>query len=164
MERGPFALFGAIVAVGLGPALWLGAQFGTVAVPPTQPTTVVLEQTQGARGKTASASEHPPVEIRTTQRSQIKRVSATPSATPSASVSPTPTPRKEHSTTEPIERTEPPPMTEPAQSEEPPSPPTEDTTEPTVPSSGDVETGDPDEQPPTPPPTGDEESATTSAA
>ena len=37
MERGPLALFGAIVAVGLGPALWLGAQFGNLDLTPTTP-------------------------------------------------------------------------------------------------------------------------------
>ena len=30
MERGPLALFGAIVAVGVGPALWMGVQLGAV--------------------------------------------------------------------------------------------------------------------------------------
>ncbi|WP_328466096.1 hypothetical protein OHA21_45335 [Actinoplanes sp. NBC_00393] len=41
MERGPLALFGAIVAIGVGPALWLGAQLGTVDLaPPVQPATV----------------------------------------------------------------------------------------------------------------------------
>jgi hypothetical protein len=160
MERGPVALFGAIVAVGLGPALWLGAQFGSIAVPPAQPTTVVVEQTQDAGGKAGSAREDPAVEVRTTPRSQIKRLSATPSAKPSASASQTPTPRDEDPTTEPTE------TTEPTLSEEPPSPPTQDTTEPTVPSTGDADedTDDPDELPPAPPETGDEEPATTRAA
>jgi len=40
VDRGPVALFGAIVAVGLGPALWLGAQFGTATAVPARPATV----------------------------------------------------------------------------------------------------------------------------
>jgi hypothetical protein len=41
MERGPVALFGAILAVGLGPALWLGAHFGRFdAVPSRAPVSV----------------------------------------------------------------------------------------------------------------------------
>ncbi|WP_430783057.1 hypothetical protein [Actinoplanes sp. G11-F43] len=35
-QRGPLALFGAIVAVGVGPALWLGAQLGAVDLAPGQ--------------------------------------------------------------------------------------------------------------------------------
>lgn len=44
MERGPLTLFGAIVAVGVGPALWLGAQLGTVDVAPDQRPSTVGEQ------------------------------------------------------------------------------------------------------------------------
>ncbi|MBG0567641.1 hypothetical protein [Actinoplanes aureus] len=44
MERGPLALFGAIVAIGLGPALWLGAQLGTVKLAPDERPATVGEQ------------------------------------------------------------------------------------------------------------------------
>jgi len=37
MERGPLALFGAIVAVGLGPAMWLGVQVARLEVVPPGP-------------------------------------------------------------------------------------------------------------------------------
>ena len=47
MERGPVALFGAIVAVGLGPALWLGAQFGRFDVAPAG-TPVPVSHTHAA--------------------------------------------------------------------------------------------------------------------
>ncbi|MEV0895803.1 hypothetical protein [Actinoplanes sp. NPDC049802] len=47
MERGPLALFGAIVAVGLGPALWLGAQLGAVDLAPGQRPAPVNEQFPG---------------------------------------------------------------------------------------------------------------------
>ncbi|MFD1368908.1 hypothetical protein [Actinoplanes sichuanensis] len=48
MERGPLALFGAILAVGLGPALWLGAQLGAVNLAPGQRPAPVDEQFPGA--------------------------------------------------------------------------------------------------------------------
>jgi hypothetical protein len=48
MERGPLALFGAIIAVGLGPALWLGAQLGAVNLAPGQRPGPVGEQFPGA--------------------------------------------------------------------------------------------------------------------
>jgi hypothetical protein len=48
MERGPLALFGAIIAVGVGPALWLGAQLGAVNLAPGQRPGPVGEQFPGA--------------------------------------------------------------------------------------------------------------------
>ncbi|MEU4624531.1 hypothetical protein AB0G04_31730 [Actinoplanes sp. NPDC023801] len=47
MERGPLALFGAIIAVGLGPAMWLGAQLGAVNLAPGQRPAPVDEQFPG---------------------------------------------------------------------------------------------------------------------
>ena len=153
MERGPMALFGAIVAVGLGPALWLGAQFGTVAVSPDKAPTVIVEQKQDAGGKAGSAPEDPAVEIRPTPRSQFKRLSATPSAEPSTgATSESPAPDDEDATTEPSTSTASTP------SDKPSTPPTEDTSEPTVPSTGDD--GDEDtEEPPAPPQTSEDEPA-----
>src|SRR3954468_14274200 len=56
MERGPVALFGAIVAVGLGPALGVGAQIGQVPVaPPLPSTSVVGGDTARAPGGRAAA-------------------------------------------------------------------------------------------------------------
>jgi hypothetical protein len=57
MERGPMALFGAIIAVGLGPAMWLGAQFGGVDVTPTQPTTTSIVDEARAPGGTGAGAE-----------------------------------------------------------------------------------------------------------
>lgn len=56
VERGPMALFGAIIAVGLGPAMWLGAQFG-VAPDPTRPPAIVVDRVQAPGG--AGAGETP---------------------------------------------------------------------------------------------------------
>ncbi|GAA4925252.1 hypothetical protein [Actinoplanes utahensis] len=47
MGRGPLGLFGAIVAVGLGPALWLGAQLGVVNRPPQQRPVQVEQRIPG---------------------------------------------------------------------------------------------------------------------
>lgn len=47
MERGPLALFGAIVAIGIGPALWLGAQIGTLELAPPVAPANVGEQAPG---------------------------------------------------------------------------------------------------------------------
>ncbi|WP_043510894.1 MULTISPECIES: hypothetical protein [unclassified Actinoplanes] len=48
MERGPMALFGAVVGVGLGPALWLGAQLGTHHTPAGRPPVVIHDQLPAA--------------------------------------------------------------------------------------------------------------------
>ncbi|HET9516498.1 MAG TPA: hypothetical protein VFO77_02100 [Actinoplanes sp.] len=54
MRRGPMALFWAILGVGLGPALWLGAQLGEV--PPRQPPAlVVIDQARVPAGVGAGA-------------------------------------------------------------------------------------------------------------
>ena len=47
MERGPLRLFGAILAVGLGPALWLGAQLGVANRPPDERPVRVEQQFPG---------------------------------------------------------------------------------------------------------------------
>jgi len=46
MDRGPAKLFGPIVAVGLGPAMWLGVRLGAVDFAPVRPP-VVGEHTAG---------------------------------------------------------------------------------------------------------------------
>ncbi|HWS32652.1 MAG TPA: hypothetical protein VN408_07900 [Actinoplanes sp.] len=63
MERGPLALFGAMVAVGVGPALWLGAQLGAADLGPGQRPAPVDEQFPGVdmdfSGGGAGAGELP---------------------------------------------------------------------------------------------------------
>lgn len=113
MERGPLALFGAIVAVGVGPALWLGAQLGAVNLAPGQRPAPVDEQFPGVEmdfsgagaGAGAGAGELPgddePFTPYTytplapaTSPSAVPRPSATTSATaipwPSRPVPPSP--------------------------------------------------------------------------
>ena len=92
MERGPVALFGAIVAVGLGPALWLGAQFGRFdAPPPRAPVTVGQQHSDAAQlvggsgagdSETGDDNDDP---IRTTPRAHVIPLTTSPSASPSTS-------------------------------------------------------------------------------
>jgi hypothetical protein len=89
MERGPMALFGAIIAVGLGPAMWLGAQFGNAGDVPSSPPAVRSEQHAGQNqdkgGAAGSAPEDPTVVLETRPRSDIKPLDDSPRSHPSAS-------------------------------------------------------------------------------
>ncbi len=80
MERGPIALFGAIIAVGLGPAMWVGAQFGTAIDVPARPPAVTSEhgtqrKTQDKGGEAGSAPDTAVI-IRTTPEAVTKPLSA----------------------------------------------------------------------------------------
>jgi hypothetical protein len=55
MERGPVALFGTIVALGLGPAMWLGAQFGATDITPVRPPAITVDQVPAPGGVGAGA-------------------------------------------------------------------------------------------------------------
>jgi hypothetical protein len=121
MNRGPVALFGAIVAVGLGPAMWLGVQLGGIEVNPSRPPAVVGEPgavpdrlVGGSAADTTTAAV-----IDATPQSEV--APRTHSATPSPSAT-TPAP-----TTAPTSS----PTAEPSRSSGPPTPPTEST--PTTP-------------------------------
>lgn len=153
MERGPMALFGAIVAVGLGPAMWLGTQFGQVTLPPERPPVVTSVQENGIQpprgGSGAGDAPNDQTEaIRTEPKANTEPLKATRKArpvvtptTPAPSASEVPSP-------EPTETSSPP--TDPGDPSEPSDPPTESTTEPTDPPTED------DPVPP-PPPTADPE-------
>ena len=145
MERGPMALFGAIVAVGLGPALWLGAQFGNVTVTPGSPPAIVGEQrveTGKVSGGAGAAPEEPVTEP--TRRSTYRKLSSTPSASPSETADPEATQPAEEPSTPPAGET-----SEPAPSDEPSTPPTESSTAPTEPSDdGDGDGDEPDDPEP----------------
>jgi hypothetical protein len=97
MERGPLALFGAIIAVGLGPAMWLGAQFGHANGEPSRPPAVTVQQQDGVGGVGGAAPDDSTGVIRSDPKSNVeplitqtpkpRKSSATPSASPSASPS-----------------------------------------------------------------------------
>jgi hypothetical protein len=129
MERGPMALFGAIIAVGLGPAMWLGAQFGNASDLPAKPPAVTSEhkpqQDRSNGGAAGSAPDDPSVVVDTDPRADIQpldddatqpRPAATGAGTthhkprpdPSAS-SASPTPTGADSDDPPTESTDPPP-------------------------------------------------------
>ena len=132
MQRGPMALFGAIVAVGLGPAMWLGAQFGAIGATPSRPPAVSSElqpnagASQQKGGEAGSAPEDPSVVLQTRPKANYRPLDSTPSPSRSASATTgTPDP-DDDSTTEPTKAT-----TSPSPSEKPSSPPTESTSDPT---------------------------------
>lgn len=93
MERGPVALFGAIVAVGLGPAMWLGAQFGSMGATPSSPPAVSSQlnasrtQDRASGGGAGAAPDNPQVVLRDPARGNQRPVRATPVTSPSPSVS-----------------------------------------------------------------------------
>jgi hypothetical protein len=126
MDRGPVALFAAIVAVGLGPAMWLGAQFGNLEVAPSSPPAAVQEQstgTQGMLGGTGAGDNatgddsvirtKPRADVRPLTRTSSPRRSASPSASASASSSPSASPSAHPSDSGP--------STPPAESSGPPT-------------------------------------------
>lgn len=88
------ALFGAIVAVGLGPALWLGAQFGKFDTDPSRPPAAVSDQHSGndqllggsGAGDNATDEDATTV-IPAKPRSHARPLTRSPSAKPSASTS-----------------------------------------------------------------------------
>jgi hypothetical protein len=129
MQRGPVALFGAIVAVGLGPAMWLGAQFGAMAAAPSRPPAVSSEQqpnqapTQQKGGAAGSAPEDPAVGLDTTPRANHRTLHATMSPrVPASNEADTPDP--DDSATDPTEATTSPSPSATPPTSEPTDPPT----------------------------------------
>jgi hypothetical protein len=151
MNRGPMALFGAIVAVGLGPAMWLGAQLGAMNAAPNRPPAVSSEHqpnetpTQQQEGGGAGAApENPSPVLKTKARAEYRpmRSTASPSASRTTKLA---TPDPTDSTTEPTEAT-----TSPSPSAEPSTPPTESTSDPTdAPTDGGGDSDVPPSSPPT---------------
>jgi hypothetical protein len=93
------ALFGAIIAVGLGPAMWVGAQFGTAVDVPTRPPAVTSQHGTQAKiqdkGGEAGSAPDTSVVIRTTPEAVTKPLSpvkrrpgASRTSTPPASPAP----------------------------------------------------------------------------
>ncbi|MFI7598925.1 hypothetical protein [Actinoplanes sp. NPDC049681] len=148
MERGPMALFGAILAVGLGPAMWLGAQFGEATLTPQRPPAVTVQHNDATEPQGGSGAGDAPTDqteiVRTEPKAQTRPLRPRAKPSPSAS-SVSPSPSESEPSDPPTEST--PPADD--ESDEPSTPPTESTTEPTSPPTAD----DPDEQqlPPDPP-------------
>ena len=145
MDRGPAALFGAIVAVGLGPAMWLGVRLGAVDFAPVRPP-VVGEHTAGPEqlvgGSGAGDSSVDADEtIKATPRATVLRLTTAPS------------PRAHHGTTSPTptrSAASPTVSASPSGTGGPTTPPTESTGGPTTPP---TDPTTPTGVPPSPPPT-----------
>ncbi|MFG1608900.1 hypothetical protein [Actinoplanes sp. NPDC049265] len=143
-QRGPMALFGALVAIGLGPALWLGVQIGDVTVSPPKPPVVQSEQKQSVTnprgGEAAGAADPEPVTVPEPQR-KARNMPMTepprpkPSKTTKAPESPAP-----EQTSKPVESTEP-TETTPADDATSTPPDEESTTTPDDPDEGDGNEG-----------------------
>ncbi|BCJ44782.1 hypothetical protein GCM10010168_15950 [Actinoplanes ianthinogenes] len=144
MERGPTALFGAIVAVGLGPALWLGVQLATVGTPAsgTPPTTIRQElpaavTDSGGHGAGEASETADPITDRTVPpqgEKPAKRPAPRPPAGPSPSPSPPAGPSPSPSGTVSSAPTGTPPT---ESSTEPSAEPSDRETEPSTPPTGD---------------------------
>src|SRR4051794_11157788 len=111
MERGPMALFGAIVAIGLGPAMWLGAQFGQAMLSPDRPpaVTTVQQDTVAPRGGSGAGDAPTDAEaIRTEPKANTQPLTRTRHARPVVTTSPTPSSSEsEQASTPPVESSSP---------------------------------------------------------
>src|SRR4051812_17835430 len=154
MERGPMALFGAIVAIGLGPAMWLGAQFGQVTLSPDRPPAVTSVQNVQPRGGSGAGDAPTEAEaIRTEPKADNQPPTRTRHTRPATTRSPSPSPSEsDEPSTPPTDPTSP-GTVDPGGHET--DPPTESTTPPDDPPPGD---DDPDvpPKPPTDPQTHEE--------
>ncbi|GIM69653.1 hypothetical protein Aau02nite_37120 [Amorphoplanes auranticolor] len=141
------ALFGAIIAVGLGPAMWLGAQFGQVTLSPERPPAVTTVQNDVEAPRGGSGAGDAPTEaeaIRTEPKADTEPLTRTKNARPAGTKSPTPSP----STSEKPST----PPTDPVSSDTP-DPGDNGTTPPTESSTPPDELPPDDEDPDVPPPT-----------
>lgn len=154
MERGPLALFGAIIAVGLGPALWIGVQIGpTSPSNPVRPPAVVGEQGAekagqllGGSGAGEESSGDPAPRGNVLPLTTSPKVKTSPSPVPEPSESTTsPQPDPTRTTTDPTDPATPadPGTTAPPESTTLPDPDPTDVTTPPV----DDESGDPTDDP-----------------
>jgi hypothetical protein len=136
MERGPLALFGAIIAIGLGPAMWLGAQFGESTLTPQRPPAVTVQQNevippQGGTGAGDTPTDPAQLINSDTQAGTAPR-QGKPKAAPTTTTSPpTSTPEKSTAPTDDPATSEPPTDDVTTEPDDPGPSPTESTTEPT---------------------------------
>jgi hypothetical protein len=140
MDRGPVALFGAIVAVGLGPAMWLGAQFGHFEVAParqpvpvdrTHADTTQLMGGSGGGGANEPGDDNNSSPVRTKPRAHIEPMTTSRSASPSSSPTDIPSTPASDDSSAPSDDPSPSPSdsTDPAGTGDdstPPSPPADD--------------------------------------
>ena len=154
MERGPLALFGAIIAVGLGPALWIGVQIGPSSPSgPVRPPASVGEQGAEKAGQllggTGAGEESTDSSIDPAPRAKVLPLTTSPkakTAAPEPSATTTaPAPEPTRTTTEPTTPADP-GTTAPPESTTLPAPDPTDPTDATTPPVDD-ESGDPSGDP-----------------
>lgn len=142
------ALFGAIIAVGLGPAMWLGAQFGEVTLTPERPPAVTSVRNDVEVPRGGSGAGDAPTEaeaIRTEPKADTEPLSRTRNVRPATTKSPTPSPSpSDEPSTPPVSPSSP---TPPDSGGEESDPPTESSSPPQDPP------GDEDPEVPSKPPT-----------
>ncbi|AGZ39677.1 hypothetical protein [Actinoplanes friuliensis] len=158
MDRGPMALFGAIIALGLGPAMWVGAQFGQVTLTPDRPPAVISnQQNQAPEGGSGAGDAPAGTEvIRTEPKSNNEPLKPTKNSRP---VKTSPSPSASDEPSAPVDESTPPDSTDPADEET--TPPTESTTPPVDPPTEDE---DPDVPPEPPVQPGDDNTDTATQA
>jgi hypothetical protein len=144
------ALFGAIVAIGLGPAMWLGAQFGQATLSPDRPPAVTTVQQDEVAPRGGSGAGDAPTDaeaIRTEPKTNTRPLTRTNNGRPVVTESPSPsTSESEQTSTPPVESSSP---TAPGSGEDETDPPTDPTTPDDPP--GDDDGPDEPPQPPSVP-------------
>jgi hypothetical protein len=140
------ALFGAIIAIGLGPAMWLGAQFGEARLSSDRPPAVTtVQNVEAPRGGSGAGDAPTGAEaIRTEPKSNTEPLYRTKNSRPKGtkSASPSPSPSDKPSTPPASPST----PTSPDPSDDESEPPTESTPPSTSPTKD-----DPDPDPDVPP-------------
>ena len=124
------ALFGAIVAIGLGPAMWLGAQFGQATVSSDRPPAVTTVQQDAVAPRGGSGAGDAPTgaeAIRTEPKVNTQPLTRTRNTQPVVTTSPSPSPSEsEQASTPPVESSSP-TASDPGEDEtDPPTDPTPD--------------------------------------
>jgi hypothetical protein len=108
------ALFGIIVALGLGPAMWLGAQFGATDITPVRPPVITVDHVPAPGGVGAGAE---PVDDIATDavENEVEIEADTPRRPVESTTTARPTPTVERSATPTVA----PPTSTPSPSAEP---------------------------------------------
>src|SRR5690349_23003546 len=120
------ALFGAIIAIGLGPAMWLGAQFGQVTLPPERPPAVTsVQNAETPRGGSGAGDAPTEAEaIRTEPKSDSKPLYRTKNARPKATKPSSPAPSaSDEPSTPPVKPSSPAPSVPDPEKSDPPTEP-----------------------------------------
>ena len=120
------ALFGAIVAIGLGPAMWLGAQFGQATVSSDRPPAVTTVQQDAVAPRGGSGAGDAPTgaeAISTEPKVNTQPLTRTRNTQPVVTRSPSPS-ESEQASTPPVKSSSPSASDPGADESDPPTDPT----------------------------------------